>query len=151
MKSLAVLLFLAAAPNPVAWKLADTPAKPLRPGAAFTVRLIAQVQEGWHLYWLKPVPDGPVATRIEAQAGGAFQLSGPVRAPEPEIVQDPNFGMEVGHYGGETVFTLPLRVASAVPSGEHQLTVNATWQSCNDKICLPPRTVKVAAPVAVKR
>jgi DsbC/DsbD-like thiol-disulfide interchange protein len=147
----ALLLLALAAPNPVAWKLSAVPARPVKPGATLTVKLVASIEAGWHIYWLKQVPDGPVATRIALPDGQPFRLAGRVQAPEPEIVQDPSFGMEVGHYAGETVFTLPLRVVPEAAAGEHKLTVSATYQTCNNKVCLPPRTIQASIPVAVKR
>jgi len=34
--------------------------------------------------------------------------------------------------------------------GAQTLTVSASYQSCNDKLCLPPKTVKVQLPVTVQ-
>lgn len=146
-----ILMLLAAPPNPVSWKLEDAPAKPVKAGAAFTLKLVAHIDAGWHVYWLKQVQDGPVATRIALPDGQPFRLASRVQAPEPEVVQDVSFGMEVGHYSGETVFTLPVRADSGAASGEYKLTASATYQTCNNKVCLPPRTVQVTAPVAIKR
>ena len=146
-----LFLLLAAPPNPVAWKLEEAPAKPVRPGAVFTVKLVARIDAGWHLYWLKPVENGPIATRIALPEGQPFRLAARVQAPEPEIVQDASFGMEVGQYAGETVFTLPIRADASTATGEHRLTASATYQTCNNKVCLPPRTVQLTVPVGVKR
>ena len=139
----------AAPPDPVAWKLQDTPAKPVKAGARFTVKLVAQIQEGWHLYSMKEVADGPIATRIWLPESQAFQLAGPIKAAEPEAIQDPNFNMEVELYEGEVEFTLPVRITPGAPAGAQNLVVNASYQSCNNKMCLPPKTVKVEAAVTV--
>jgi thiol:disulfide interchange protein DsbD len=149
MKLLVAFLFLAA-PNPVAWKL-DGPSTPIKPGATFPVKLTASIEKGWHLYWLRQVPDGPVATRIGLAEGQPFRLAAKVQAPAPEIVQDASFGMEIGQYEGETVFTLPVRVEASAAPGEHKLTASATYQTCNNKVCLPPRTVQTTAPVTIKK
>jgi thiol:disulfide interchange protein DsbD len=147
--ALLALSLSAAPPDPVAWKLQDAPAKPVKAGARFTVKLVAQIQEGWHLYSMKEAADGPIATRIWLGRGQAFQLAGPIKAAEPQVIQDPNFNMEVELYEGEADFTLPVRTARGAPAGVHNLVVNASYQSCNDKICLPPKTVRVEAAVTV--
>jgi thiol:disulfide interchange protein DsbD len=139
----------AAPPDPVAWKLQDTPAKPVKAGARFTVKLVAQIQEGWHLYSMKEVADGPIATRIWLPQGQAFQLAGPIQAAAPQVIQDPSFNMEVELYEGEAEFTLPVRIAPGAPAGVQNLVVSASYQSCNNKICLPPKTVHVEAAVTV--
>ena len=47
--------------------------------------------------------------------------------------------------------TYTLRIAASAPAGPRTLTVNASYQSCNNKICLPPKTVKVEVPVTVSK
>jgi thiol:disulfide interchange protein DsbD len=143
---LAILLaagMLAAPVDPVAWKLHVEGAPALKGGAKFQAKLVATVQDGWHLYSLKPMAEGPIATRIWIAEGQPFSLAGGVRAPEPQVTQDPTLGMEVELYEGEALFTLPVKVAMGTAAGAHTLTVSAAYQSCNDKLCLPPKTVKV--------
>jgi thiol:disulfide interchange protein DsbD len=141
---------LAAAPaDPVAWKLQNPTAASVKAGARFTVKLLAAVQEGWHLYSLKPMTEGPIATRIWIAEGQPFSLSGAVRAPEPRVIEDPTFGMEVELYEGEVVFTLPVRVAPGTAPGARKLVVSASYQSCNNKLCLPPKTIQVELPIPI--
>ena len=142
---------LTAAPaDPVTWTLNLQPA-PVKAGARFTVKLLAVVQEGWHMYSLKPMDEGPIPTRIWMAEGQPFSLYGAVQAPEPRVIQDPSFGMEVELYEGEAVFTLPVRVAPGAAPGTQKLVVSASYQSCNNKLCLPPKTVKVEVPIAIGR
>jgi len=123
----------------------------VKPGAKFTVKLVAQVQEGWHLYSMKHVEDGPVATRIWLAEGQPFQLADAIKGSPPETLQDASFNMEVELYEGEASFLLPLQVAAGAAPGVQTLAVNASYQSCNDKICLPPNAVKVEVPVTIAR
>ena len=141
---------LAAAPaDPVAWKLQNPPAAPVKAGARFNVKLLAEVQDGWHLYSLKPMVEGPIPTRIWIAEGQPFSLAGAVQAPDAQVMQDASFGMEVELYEGEAVFTLPVRVASGAAPGAQKLVVSASYQSCNNKLCLPPKTVKVEVPITI--
>uniref|UniRef100_Q02CV9 Thiol:disulfide interchange protein DsbD N-terminal domain-containing protein n=1 Tax=Solibacter usitatus (strain Ellin6076) TaxID=234267 RepID=Q02CV9_SOLUE len=142
---------MAAPSDPVAWKLQTASAAPVKPGARFNVKLLATVQNGWHLYSMKPMAEGPIATRIWIGDGQPFSLAGGVQAPDPQVVQDPTLGMEVELYEGEAQFTLPVKIAAGTAAGAHALVVSASYQSCNDKICLPPKTVKVEIPVTVAR
>src|SRR5260370_4306418 len=140
MKKLMVAAALAAAmlaapPDPVAWKLEEAPAKPVKPGARFNVKLVAKIQEGWHLYSLKPMADGPIPTRIWLPEGQPFQLAGRIQAPAAQILQDPSFGMEVELFEGQPSFTLPVKAGSAA-AGSHPLMVSVSYQSCNDRMCL---------------
>ena len=139
---------LAAAADPVAWKLTP-PSAPVKAGARFTAKLLAAVQDGWHMYSLKPMAEGPIAPRIWIAEGQPFALAGGVQAPDPQAMQDPSFGMEVELYEGEVEFTLPVRVAASASPGAQKLVVSASYQSCNNKLCLPPKTVKVEVPITV--
>ncbi|MCX6632248.1 MAG: protein-disulfide reductase DsbD N-terminal domain-containing protein [Candidatus Solibacter sp.] len=141
---------LGAAPaDPVVWKLQNPPAVPVKAGARFNVKLLAAVQEGWHLYSLKPMAEGPIPTRIWLAEGQPFSLAGAVLAPDPQVMQDASFGMEVELYEGEAVFTLPVRVVPAAALGAQKLVVSASYQTCNNKLCLPPKTVKLEVPVTI--
>ena len=141
---------LCAAPaDPVSWKL-EPPGKPVKAGARFQVKLIAAVEPGWHLYSLKPVAEGPIPTRIWIADGQPFRLAGAVQAAEPETVQDPTLNMEVEMYEGEAAFTLPVQ-AEASAAGAQKLVVSASYQSCNNKLCLPPKTVMVELPLTVTK
>jgi len=142
---------LAAPPDPVAWKLEAALPKPLKPGARFNLKLVAKIQEGWHLYSLKPLAEGPIPTRIWLPEGQPFQLAAMIQASEPQTLQDPSFNMEVELYEGEATFTLPVRLAAGAPGGSQTLVANASYQSCNNKICLPPKTVKVELTIAVSK
>jgi thiol:disulfide interchange protein DsbD len=146
----AVAACLAAAPaDPVAWKLQNPPVTPVKAGARFNVKLLATVQDGWHLYSLKPMAEGPIPTRIWIAEGQPFSLAGAVQSPDPQVMQDASFGMEVELYEGEAVFTLPVRVAPSAAPGAQKLVVSASYQSCNNKLCLPPKTVKVEVPITI--
>jgi thiol:disulfide interchange protein DsbD len=148
--ALAALTLGAAAPDPVSWKLEAPSAKTAKAGARFSVKLVAAVQPGWHLYSLKPMPEGPIATRIWIAEGQPFTLAAAVQAPDPTVMQDPTLNMEVEFYEGEAAFTLPVKIAAGTAAGPQTLTVSASYQTCNDKLCLPPKTVKVQAPITIQ-
>lgn len=147
MKKILVLIAsamaLAAPPDPVAWKLEGVPAKAVKAGERFSVKLAAQIQDGWHLYSMKEVPDGPIPTRIWLPDGQPLQLAAAVKAPPPEVIQDPSFNMEVEEYEHGAEFTLPLRATGAA----QKVAVNVSYQSCNNRLCLPPKTVKIEATI----
>ncbi|HTS66891.1 MAG TPA: protein-disulfide reductase DsbD N-terminal domain-containing protein [Candidatus Acidoferrales bacterium] len=147
--ALATLVLAAAPPEPVSWKLGNPAAKPVKAGARFSVRLTAVIQPGWHLYSLKPVPEGPVPTRIWIDGGQPFSLAGAIQAPDPVAMQDPTLDLEVEFYEGETPFTLPVKAVSGT-AGPQTLTVSVSYQTCNDKLCLPPKTVKLQLALTVQ-
>src|SRR5215471_1469034 len=144
------VLLGAAPPDPVAWTVDTVPPKAIKVGARFNVKLVAKIQDGWHMYGLKPVADGPIPTRIWI-GDGPVQLAAAIQATEPQTLLDPSFNLEVQLYEGEAAFTLPLRLAAGTAGGAQRIVVNASYQTCDNKICLPPKTVKIEVPVNVAK
>ena len=147
---LAALSLSAAPPDPIAWKFQDAPGKPVKAGTRFEVKLVASIQDGWHLYSMKPMADGPIPTRIWVAEGQPVQLAAAIKAAAPQTIQDPSFNMEVELYEGAAEFTLPLKIAATAAVGTQTVMVNASYQTCNNRICLPPKTVKLEFPVTIK-
>jgi len=143
------LLPAMAASDPVSWKVEGAPAQPVKPGGSFMVKLVAAIQAGWHVYSMKALEDGPVPTRVWLAEGQPFQLSGAVKAAEPESVEDAALQREVELYERAAWFELPVRALPTVALGTQKLTVSVTYQSCNNKMCLPPKTAKVEVPVTI--
>src|SRR5204862_2874580 len=92
---------------------------------------------------------GPVPTRITVPDGQPFKLAGVPSGPAPRVAMDPNFEINTETYEGAVTFSVPITVAADVTARPQTLNVNVRFQTCNDKNCLPPRTVKLNAPVTL--
>ena len=127
---------------PIHFTVSATPA-PARPGEVVTVTVKATVDPGWHVYSVVPTPDGPATTTITSF--GAWAAVGPTTEDAAIRKLDPNFGKEVGFHEGAAIFSRQFRApADVVPSPP---TLSLHYQTCNDKICLPPTDVSL--PVSV--
>jgi thiol:disulfide interchange protein DsbD len=155
----AVALGLAAsagAQTPVIWS-ASAPAADVRPGQTVAVAVSVRMESGWHIYSLQQPPP-PVATRISLPDGQPFTLAGPVQGPPARKAYDASFGIETELYEGEIAFSVPVRVGAETPAGEQTLRLQGYYQTCNDRICLPPKKVPLevrltvaAGPAGAKR
>jgi len=143
------LAISAAAADPVTWKVQSAPSQPVKPGAPFTVKIAADIEKGWHVYSMRPIEDGPIPTRVWLAEGQPFQLTGPVKAEDPESVEDATLQKEVELYEGAAWFELPVKASASVTAGTQKMTISVSYQSCNNKMCLPPKTVRVDVPVTV--
>src|SRR5262245_19893675 len=130
-------------PNPVEWSLKVGAASAA--GGTLTAELTAKIEDGWHLYSLTPIANGPRPTRITLPAEQAFELAGTIEAPDPFVETDPNFGIEVEYYEESVTFKLPLKRRAG--SGGDKLLVEARYQTCTNRLCLPPTAVKLEAEV----
>ncbi|GAA3755089.1 protein-disulfide reductase DsbD N-terminal domain-containing protein [Terriglobus aquaticus] len=136
----------AAPPTPAHWSVQHLPSRPVAPGAAFTVTLAAAVQPGWHLYALEEPEGGPLATEIGLQQGDPLTLLD-VSEPDPARVPDPVTHSVAGVFLSDVNFTLKLRAPRTRPAADAVSHVLVRYQTCNDQVCLPPRTETVALPL----
>ena len=132
--------------NPVEWRLELEPTG-VPPGSPVLARLTARIQPGWHLYSLT-VPKPIIATSIEPTPNPAVE-SFRIFQPKPRTTFDQNFGLNVEMYENEAVFLLDVRLAKNAPPGPTELVVQARFQTCNNKMCLPPRRLTAAASLLI--
>ena len=104
--------------------------------------------EGWHLYSLNQPPP-PIATRITVAKGQPFAVGGPIDGPLPQTAFDQSFGIDTEFYADSAAFTLPVKAEANAPGGKTTVKVQAYYQSCNDTMCLPPKTVTMEVPIEV--
>ena len=115
----------------------------------YRVDFKASVGEGWHMYDLGPYEGGPVATSFTFDPIEGYELVGGVSANR-ESTREMNeiFGMEIGHYEGDVVFSQVVKA----PQGA-TLQVLADWMACNDENCVTGDkefSIKVGNPAAVE-
>jgi DsbC/DsbD-like thiol-disulfide interchange protein len=138
--------------EPVKWTIkAALPDRPLKPGEPFTVQLTATIENRWHLYATEQAEGGPTPTRIFLPGDQPFEQAGSIEAEEPKTELDPNFNLMTGYYEEQAVFTLPVKVAAKASPGKSELRISASFQTCSDELCLPPKTVKLAVAVNIAR
>ena len=131
--------------SPVTWKAASSEA---RPGAAFAVRLTGAIDPGWHIYALDEPDGGPIETTIGVAAGDPADLLH-VDEEQPQSVMDPAFGQRTTRFETKAKFILHLRLFPKAVAGTENLHILVRYQSCNDRVCLPPHTDTILAPVLV--
>jgi DsbC/DsbD-like thiol-disulfide interchange protein len=134
--------------EPIKWSIkANLPGKPLKPGDQFSVLATAAIDNGWHLYATDQPEGGPTPTRISMPGDQPFAQDGAIQSAEPKMIMDPNFNMMTHYYEEQAEFLIPVKVAPNAPAGKSEVRVNAFFQTCNDEICLPPKTVKLVVEV----
>ena len=142
----ALCSFTAAAQSPVSLSMTVAPAS-VPAGGRGTAKISASIGGGWKMYSITQGAGGPIPTRITL-ADGPFAL-GRITGTRPVVKNDPNFGINTETYSGSATFNVPFTVNADAPQGESTLNINVRYQVCNDTVCLPPRTLKVASALTV--
>jgi cytochrome c biogenesis DsbD-like protein len=129
----------------VSWTIA--PQDVARPGrAALTLR--GSVVPGWHVYALKQAPEGPTPLLISVAANDVAKPDGAPAGSTPTKIHDPAFNLETQFYSGAFTVTVPVRFKPHA-GGQQVIPVDVRFQTCNGKVCEPPKTVRLTAPVTL--
>ena len=118
---------------------------PVRPGDRFEVAVVAELEEGYHLYG--PEEAFPTATVVELVAGGSLEGGEPAY-PAP-IRRDLSGLGEYDLYEGTVAIRIPVTsVLTGGRSAEAEVLVR--YQLCTDNACSAPTstTLELALPTA---
>lgn len=130
----------------VSWTVASAQAKQ---GGKFTITLHGAVAQGWHVYSLQQLPLGPNPLRVTIDSADIASADGAPSESKPTKTRDAAFGFETQYYDKAFTVTVPVRLAKALSSGAQAIPVSVRFQTCNGRICQPPKTVHLSAPVTV--
>ncbi len=147
---LSILLTSGVAAQEAAKWSAKPVAATVKAGATVEVKVTADVIDGWHIYSTTPQEEGPVPTEIAFAKGGAFTRTGKIRQPKPIVKYDENFGIDTEYYDKDVTFTVTAKVKANAKPGAQKAVVEVTFMACNDRMCLPPKTVEVPFDITVE-
>jgi hypothetical protein len=149
MKKLSLILLFAlftvpvlAQLNPISWTF--TAVK--KSDKEYEIQLKANIQESWHLY-SQSQPDDAIAipTAIKFNPNPLFITDGKIKEDgKMERYSDKTLGISANQYAGSVVFTQKIKLKTKAKT---KITGTVEYQTCDDKKCLPPKTVKFSIDV----
>lgn len=132
----------------VAWNAAT--GLTVRPGGHASLVVQGTVREGWHLYALKQLENGPTPLSVKVEANDLATPAGAVQGSKPLVVHDRAFNLDTPYYTHGFTVTVPVRLKPHLAAGRQSIPVSLRFQTCNGATCEPPRTVHIAVPVDVQ-
>jgi thioredoxin:protein disulfide reductase len=123
---------------------------PLKAGATGTLKVDAQVIEGWHINSDKPFSEDYIPTKVEVR-GPVSVTPGAIKYPPAETMAlDPAAGGDkISVLGGDIKFEVPLKAgADFAPKPGDAITVTIDYQGCNNNECLRPASVSTTVALA---
>ncbi len=124
------------AQSPVSWsfnskKISDK---------TFEVHLIANIQSGWHLYSQDQPSDAiAIPTSVTINNNPLLKLDGKVKeVGKMEKFTDKSLGISAHQYSNKVDFVQVVKIKS---SAKTNVSGSVEFQTCDDKKCLPPKTV----------
>lgn len=131
--------------DPTHWS-AKLEKQPANVGDVVSVRILASIEPGWHLYSNDLNPDlGPLPTSFKFPASDAYTLVGKPVPVGVEEVYEEVWGGKVRQFSNKAVFIQKIKLTkpAAVFSG------SAEYQTCSakDGVCLPPAEVEFSTEI----
>jgi hypothetical protein len=116
-------------------------------GAVQPVEFTIQVRTGYHVNSNKPADEYLIPLR--------WTFEGPLAVPEvvypPPKMQKFEFSQKpMSVYEGDIRTTAKVAVPAKAAAGTQHLVGKLRYQACNDRMCLPPRTLEVKVPVEIR-
>ena len=106
-----------------------------------------QVRNGYHVNSNKPADEYLIPLR--------WTFEGPVSVsevvyPAPKMQKFEFSQKPMSVYEGDFKTTAKVKVGPGVPVGTQLVVGKLRYQACNDRMCLPPRTLEVKVPVEIR-
>ena len=120
-----------------------------RAGEVVTLSIQAELEKGWHIWGIYNVPEGPIPTSIET-TDEKVKKAGKVNEPEPIVTFDEGFETDIPYHEKSVTFTLPVLLENNIDPGMTELMISVQYQTCNERLCLPPKTVDLIVPISIE-
>jgi hypothetical protein len=124
------------AQNPVSWNFSSKKIS----DKTYEVHFTASIRSGWHLY-SQNQPDDAVAvpTNVSISSNPLLKLDGKVKeVGKMEKFKDKALGISAHQYSNKVDF---VQVVKLKANAKTNVSGNIEFQTCDDKKCLPPKTV----------
>lgn len=129
--------------NPVGWKFTSKKIA----DKTFEIHLTATMQSGWHLYsQVQPEDAIAIPTGFKLNSNPLLSLEGNIKEiGKMEKFHDAKLEVSANQYANKVDF---VQVVKLKANAKTNLTGSVEYQTCDDKKCLPPKTVNFS--IAVK-
>ena len=122
--------------NPVKW----TAAYKAGSGKEGDIVITATIEKGWHTYSQRPTDAGPIPTTFTFTPSKGYSLDGKTTESDAHEEFVPAFDAKIFVFTGKAEFRQHVKLASGRPVN---IPVKIEYMSCNDMMCLPPKTVSL--------
>jgi len=107
-----------------------------------------QVKQGFHVNSTTPTDEYLIPLRLTFNEG-ALQVADVV-FPKPKMQTFEFANKPMSVYEGDIRTTAKLKIPATAPAGLQTVVGKLRYQACNDRMCLPPRTLEIKVPVEIR-
>jgi thiol:disulfide interchange protein DsbD len=117
-------------------------------GATVEVPLKLDIRSGYHINSHTPSEEYLIPTNLNWEAG-SIKPQG-VEYPKGTSLRSEIAEKPLSVYSGTVTLKSKFTVSGDAPQGRGMLAGKVRYQACNERMCLPPRTLEVSVPVRVQ-
>lgn len=117
-------------------------------GRMFELALVGEILPGFHINANKVLQDYLIPTSVEPSLPAGFRLV-KTRYPKGRIQKFEFSEEKLSVYEGTVTLRLALVAPADAPLGALKIPLTLRYQACNDKVCLPPVKIPLAAEIEV--
>jgi hypothetical protein len=111
----------------------------------YEVKLIATVKNPWHIYSTTTPDGGPLPTKISFTKNPLTALDGNVKeVGKLETHFEDVFDVDTKYFNNKVEF---VQVVNVKGNAKTNLAGTVEFMTCNDKECLPPKSVAFSVPL----
>ncbi|MCA9117959.1 MAG: hypothetical protein KDA79_22965, partial [Planctomycetaceae bacterium] len=118
-------------------------------GGTCRIVLFLDIDKPWHINANPAMPDFLVPTELKVESKQGLQLTG-LRYPAAQKATLPGFEKPLNVYSGRAIIYGTVTIPRAA-SGKVEMGLRVRYQACDDRRCLPPKTIKLDGNVPVAR
>lgn len=112
----------------------------------YEIKMVATIQDKWHLYSQNQPTDAVIMpTTFKFNANPLFSLDGKIKeVGKLEKFTDKSLGISANQYSNTVAFVQKIKLKAKAKT---KLTGTVEYQTCDDKKCLPPKTVNISVEI----
>ena len=118
-------------------------------GTTIEVKLPLQLREGYHVNSNTPPDPYLIGLRLTWEPGPFTAAD--VVYPKPSPLKVEFFPAPLPVFSGRFELLTRFKVAASAQAGLVNVPGKLRYQACNDRLCLPPKTIDITLPVSVTR
>ncbi len=135
--------------SPIVLTFAPPASLTAKPGSTANTTLSVTVAPGYHANSNKPVDPYLIPLQLSWNPGPLTAAG--VIFPKPETQKLGFSAKPVSVFTGNFNIETKFKVASNATPGTTTVTGKLHYQACDDRSCLPPRTIEVTLPVTIAK
>lgn len=117
-------------------------------GEVVTADFTIQLRSGYHVNSHTPVDEYLIPLKLSF-APGSVEVQDIVY-PKPEMQKFSFSTKPVSVFEGEFKAQAKVKITPNAPRGLTEVPAKLRYQACNDRMCLPPRTLEIKVPLEVR-